>query len=318
MCPKPGRHQNSTVKNLNTPKEIGKLLKTHQFKKKYVVDEIMNGRAKVGSWIKSAIPDFNLVTKRKVSIFMASFPFRKKWMLRCIDQLIGQCDNFYLWLNEYKEIPPELLKYDQKKLHIWLSKVNMKENGRYVLLNKVDCQNDYCFICDDDIIYPKNYVQNTLQCFERKGDGIVTAYYVRSTNEFEGGHSTDEVSDISFFNNSTPHYRFGLGTAAFVPSEINFKVSETELDQNYDVEMLFGQQCHDKGINVITPKRPVKFVAFITSREGVEVDKFALHKNGSENRTKKTYEYIKKCREKAGKKTESSYMKPSMTRFWFG
>ena len=112
MCPKPGRHQNSTVKNLNVPKEIGKLLKTHQFKKKYVVDEIMNGRAKVGSWIKSAIPDFHLVMKRKVSIFMASFPFRKKWMLRCIDQLIGQCDNFYLWLNEYKEIPPELLKYD--------------------------------------------------------------------------------------------------------------------------------------------------------------------------------------------------------------
>jgi hypothetical protein len=29
ICPKPGRHQNNTLKNLNVPKEIGKLLKTH-------------------------------------------------------------------------------------------------------------------------------------------------------------------------------------------------------------------------------------------------------------------------------------------------
>lgn len=78
--------------------------------------------------------------------------------------------------------------------------------------------------------------------------------------------------------------------------------------------MLFGQQCHDRGIKVITPKRPVKFVVFIRSREGAEVDKFALHMNGSASRTKKTYEYIKKCREKAGKKNPS-YKNPSVFRF---
>ena len=47
--------------------------------------------------------------QREVSIFMASFPFRKKWMIKCIVELIDQCDNFYLWLNEYKEIPEELI-----------------------------------------------------------------------------------------------------------------------------------------------------------------------------------------------------------------
>jgi hypothetical protein len=49
------------------------------------VNELMGGRAKVVQWIKSAIPDFKLDMKRSVSIFMASFPYRKKWMLRCID-----------------------------------------------------------------------------------------------------------------------------------------------------------------------------------------------------------------------------------------
>lgn len=96
--------------------------------------------------------------QREVSIFMASFPFRKKWMIKCIVELIDQCDNFYLWLNEYKEIPEELKRFDQNKLHVTLGDRNLKENGRYVILKNPNCQNDYCFICDDDINYPPNYV----------------------------------------------------------------------------------------------------------------------------------------------------------------
>ena len=191
----------------------------------------MNGRAKVGQWIMTAIPDFQIKIKRKVSIFMASFPYRKKWMLQCIERLMPQCDNFYLWLNEYKEIPEELNKFDQKKLHVTLADKNMKENGRYVLMEEMkQSHEDYCFICDDDISYPKNYVQNALECFGRKGDNVVIAYYVRSTNEFERGHLCDEVSDTFFNQPLTPHYRFGLGTAVFVPSLMKFNLTRGELD----------------------------------------------------------------------------------------
>ena len=162
---------------------------------------------------------------------MASFPYRKKWMLQCIERLMPQCDNFYLWLNEYKEIPEELNKFDQKKLHVTLADKNMKENGRYVLMEEMkQSHEDYCFICDDDISYPKNYVQNALECFGRKGDNVVIAYYVRSTNEFERGHLCDEVSDTFFNQPLTPHYRFGLGTAVFVPSLMKFNLTRGELD----------------------------------------------------------------------------------------
>ena len=95
---------------------------------------------------------------RKVSILMASFPYRKKWMLQCIETLFPQCDNFYLWLNEYKDIPKELKKFDQNKLHVTLGEKNLRENGRYLFLNKPELQEDYCFLCDDDIEYPQDYV----------------------------------------------------------------------------------------------------------------------------------------------------------------
>ena len=139
VCPKNGMHRNNTEKNMNVFTTIGEYLMQHDFKKKSVIDSMKSSES--GVWKKLCDanskfhPKFQPNIKRNVSILMASFPYRKKWMLKCIDQLIPQCDNFYLWLNEYKEIPNELTKYDQSKLHITLGKQNLKENGRYVFLN---------------------------------------------------------------------------------------------------------------------------------------------------------------------------------------
>lgn len=116
-----------------------------------------------------------MFNNRKISILMASFPHRRALMLSAVRELIDQCDNFYLWLNEYTEIPPELNQYGEK-LHIKINVPNIKDNGRYTFLK--DCRDDYCFICDDDINWPKNYIQNTLNCFQRHGDHIVTAYFI--------------------------------------------------------------------------------------------------------------------------------------------
>lgn len=120
ICPEAGQHRNSTEKNMNVPKAVGDLLMQHEFRKDAVANAIKTSEAGTWRWLLSGNPKFHPIVKRKVSILMASFPYRKKWMLQCIERLIPQCDNFYLWLNEYKEIPEELKKFDQKKLHVTL------------------------------------------------------------------------------------------------------------------------------------------------------------------------------------------------------
>ena len=175
-----------------------------------------------------------------------------------------------------------------------LGDINLKENGRYLFLNK-ECKDDYCFICDDDINYPPDYVENTLKCFERNGDNIVTAYYIHNNNSFFAEYKTDEVQDIFINpkNMGVPHYRFGLGTAAFVPSLMNFQFTYDELVANYDIEMFIGEQCVARGIKVFTPSRRKNFVTFIRSLEkNSEIDKFALHLTGANERTKNTYDYL--------------------------
>ena len=84
----------------------------HDFRQKEVVDALVKGKSGIGDRLLNANPKFHPMMKRNVSILMASFPYRKKWMLQCIERLIDQCDKFYLWLNEYREIPEELKKFD--------------------------------------------------------------------------------------------------------------------------------------------------------------------------------------------------------------
>jgi len=112
MCPKMGQHHNGMEKKMNVMKMVGDYLMQHDFKKKSVIESIKSGKSGLGKRLKDANPKFNPHMRRNVSILMASFPYRKKWMLQCMDKLIDQCDNFYLWLNEYKEIPEELKKFD--------------------------------------------------------------------------------------------------------------------------------------------------------------------------------------------------------------
>jgi len=72
--------------------------------------------------------------------------------------------------------------------------------------------------------------------------------------------------------------------------------------------MVFGKQCHDRGIRVISPKRPPGFVKFMSDVDGA-VDKYALHFNGNVERTKKTYNYLV---------PERSERKIEFRRFMFG
>jgi hypothetical protein len=144
----------------------------------------------------------------------------------------------------------------------------------------------------------------------------VIAYFVHSTSSFEARHDFDEQYNIRT-NWVTPHYRFGLGVTAFVPSLVQFKVTEEELAENYDVEMIFGYQCYAKNIKVITPKRPNRFVTFIKSLDSdSQVDKYALHINGNVQKTWKTNAYL--ARKENTYVADSHVAAKDNNMFWFG
>lgn len=81
VCPKAGRHRNDTEKIANVPKLVGDMLMQHEFRKKSVVEALKRNESGTWKWLLSGNPKFHPRMKRKVSILMASFPYRKRWML---------------------------------------------------------------------------------------------------------------------------------------------------------------------------------------------------------------------------------------------
>lgn len=74
---------------------------------------------------------------------------------------------------------------------------------------------------------------------------------------------------------------------------MKFEFTYDELLANYDIEMFIGEQCVNRGIRVITPKRRKNFVSFVRdSYKDCDVDKHALHLNGSKERIKYTADYM--------------------------
>ena len=72
-----------------------------------------------------------------------------------------------------------------------------------------------------------------------------------------------------------------------------FKFSYAELTANYDMEMIWGQQCLDEKIRLYTPKRPKNWITFIRDTQtNCDIDKYALHVNNVPQRISKTLNYM--------------------------
>lgn len=98
---------------------------------------------------------------------MASFPARKEKMLSTIDSIFGNVDKIYLYLNNYQEIPVELKKYDNLEVTLGKdTKGDLRDNGKIYPFT-VERLKGYCFLIDDDIIYPPSYFNEFVRKIEK-------------------------------------------------------------------------------------------------------------------------------------------------------
>ena len=94
------------------------------------------------------------------SINIATYPARFSNLMRTLKSLEGQADVIRICLNEYKTIPEPLKKYD-----CYIPKDNLTDNGKFAFLPTK--QREIYFSCDDDIIYPSDYVERTVSLINK-------------------------------------------------------------------------------------------------------------------------------------------------------
>jgi hypothetical protein len=88
----------------------------------------------------------------RVVVGMATFAGREKALEKALDSLDSQVDAIHLYDNEVNK--------------------DLKDNGKFygLLKEKEPC---YYFTCDDDLVYPPDYVEKTIQAIE-KHKAIIT------------------------------------------------------------------------------------------------------------------------------------------------
>ena len=100
---------------------------------------------------------------KKITISLASMPSRVNALERTIESLIKQTDTINIYLNGFNKIP-DFIK--QKKINYYMSQnyKDLGDIGKFYWAHQI---NGYHFTCDDDIIYPKNYIENTIKKLEK-------------------------------------------------------------------------------------------------------------------------------------------------------
>ena len=119
------------------------------------------------------------VSKRQMNIVgIASTPNRIEGLKDTIKCLSPQVDHIYVWLNGYKKIP----NVTETNVTFHLSKKNIGAVGKVKIREIIDRSEDfYYFTCDDDIIYPNNYIEHNIKnytegSFQSSHTGLYKSY----------------------------------------------------------------------------------------------------------------------------------------------
>lgn len=195
----------------------------------------------------------------KVVVSLCSIPSRSKSLKKTIDSLKSQVDIIYLFLDGYESCP-DFVKNNYK---IRLIKApegsSPRDNAKFIPFNelKKSLGEFYYFTCDDDIVYPADYVNThirSLRVFDNKivlgVHGVVVSENPRSyfKNRFIYHFEDDYLSDYALVNN------LGTGTVAFHSSVIK-EIDVDKWPQGGMIDIFFGQLCYRENIPMIALPR---------------------------------------------------------------
>lgn len=197
--------------------------------------------------------------KEKIVVWIASIPEREEQLKNTINSLYGQVDKIIVWLNGYKWIPQRLRK--MKKCKVVPSDNSKWDAMKFCMVDKV---NGYYFACDDDLIYPEDYVKIMINKIEdNKRLAIVWLHWVIIHWKISSYYY-----DCQRFHFSMDMIRakqvniLGTGTIAFHTDTIKLSIDDFKLSNMADIwlwikaqELKVPMVCIERPKNMITQQK---------------------------------------------------------------
>jgi len=184
-------------------------------------------------------------------INIASIPERLDVLTDTIESLYYQADEINLYLNNYKDNPFR----GDKKINVVLGDNSKGDAGKIFFADKVS---GFYFTCDDDLIYPGNYISNTLQ-----------NYYLRDVVTYHGRTILAKHEIKSYYKEPARKYRC-LGTVE-QDVEIQIGGSGVAMFHTNNLKICFNQISEKNMFDLVLSnfaKRQKKKITCLKHSEG--------------------------------------------------
>ena len=184
-----------------------------------------------------------------INVLIASIPDREKTLYHTVFSLIDQVDCIHVVLNNYTHNPFDFMAKNRDKVKVYFSDNSLGDASRYIPLKGLE--DTYILTCDDDLVYPRHYAEDTIKRMVDSNYKIVSYH----------GRSFDNFPLKSYYNDKCIKYRCldsmfkddvvqfaGTGVMAFHTKD--FKPSIDIFKRSNMSDIWIGIEAKKKGINI--------------------------------------------------------------------
>lgn len=199
-----------------------------------------------------------MTTVTRISI--ASIGRRRQSLGETIQSLAGQADLFRIYLNGYKEGVPSYLRASNVKVttsakHGWRG-----AESKFWWLSREPLEDVYEITCDDDIIYPPDYVRRMVEKVEeykRRAIICVHASTLLEPMDSYVGQRKVYMFEEALAQDTSAHVP-GTGTCVWHSSTMRFEMQQFESMNMCDIWV--GLACQQQSVPVIAIERPARWL----------------------------------------------------------
>jgi FkbM family methyltransferase len=163
-----------------------------------------------------ALPPVN-----SIEVGMATVAGNEAALLEALQSLINQVDRIHLYLNGYRDVPDFLKSVPKITCYLDADGTRYGDAGKYWGLKYL--KNSIYFTCDDDIVYPKDYVRRMVEALAERGGKCIVTVHGSLLRQFADGKTrsyySNETRLVLHFEHELKRDRLvhvpGTGTVAF-------------------------------------------------------------------------------------------------------
>lgn len=198
-------------------------------------------------------------TRERVTVGIASIKTREKSLFETVMSLIDQVDEMHVYLNDYDKVPQFL--QNNPKITFYLGKIykDRGDTAKYYALNKVT--EGYYFSCDDDLIYPPDYVERTVNFLKDHENKVIATYHgaILKKGKLASYYKDRKQVHYSAFQRISIEVDIG-GTGVMAFHVNHFKPDTTKFKYPNMSDIWVGIQAQEAGMPILCAPRYLNWI----------------------------------------------------------